>query len=314
MATAGLVLGILAIATSFIYIGLILGILGLIFSVIARKKEKSGMVTAGLVCSIVGVFLSSIMIATAPKSGTKSGSSTSGGIAESSISVQTSSKDETYTSESAGTVEISAKDESVANESGVASSSAVENINLADLMETTLYTGQASFDDDGYAALYVTNTSDSDVSIEVTFTAKDSLGNAIASASDQEYVVAAGQDVLLLGYFDTFKDDSTCDYSMRVEEAKNTKSMHDAIDLKENTTDENLVFTATNNSDENAYFLEVKAVFLKARKIVSTGYTYLINDSDSAIDAGQTLSGEIYIPYDSDYDKVIYTYTARDDF
>lgn len=41
-------------------IGMIVGIVGLVFSIMARKEAPSGMALAGLVCSIVGVSLCTI--------------------------------------------------------------------------------------------------------------------------------------------------------------------------------------------------------------------------------------------------------------
>lgn len=56
-AIASLVCGILGIVGSFIpvirYFALVLAILGIVFGVKARKIEKNGMATAGLVCGIV---------------------------------------------------------------------------------------------------------------------------------------------------------------------------------------------------------------------------------------------------------------------
>ena len=61
MAVAGLVLGIVSIVFSFIGlgfpIGAILGVVGIILSVVAKKKAPTGMATAGLVLSIIGTIL-----------------------------------------------------------------------------------------------------------------------------------------------------------------------------------------------------------------------------------------------------------------
>ena len=65
MAVAGLVLGILSLVGGSIpganaFPMWLFGILGIILSAIARKKEKSGIATAGLVLSIIGTVLSFI--------------------------------------------------------------------------------------------------------------------------------------------------------------------------------------------------------------------------------------------------------------
>ena len=66
MGVASLVLGIISIVCSFFgafsWIGIVLGIAGVIFGAIGRKNiYKQGVATAGLVCSIIGLVLSSIL-------------------------------------------------------------------------------------------------------------------------------------------------------------------------------------------------------------------------------------------------------------
>lgn len=66
MGVASLVLGIVSIVCSFFgygaIVGVILGIAGVILGAIGRKNVyKQGVATAGLVCSIIGLVLSSIL-------------------------------------------------------------------------------------------------------------------------------------------------------------------------------------------------------------------------------------------------------------
>ena len=64
MAIAALVLGIMAVVlafTPFVFISPFIGIVGIVLAVIARKKEKSGASTAGLVLSIIGLVLGAFM-------------------------------------------------------------------------------------------------------------------------------------------------------------------------------------------------------------------------------------------------------------
>ncbi len=62
--TAGLICGIIAITTSCCYgiFGIILGIAGLICSILGNKDNKSGVGIAGLVCSIIGLVLGVAML------------------------------------------------------------------------------------------------------------------------------------------------------------------------------------------------------------------------------------------------------------
>lgn len=63
LAIVGLVLGILSIVLSCCYgIGILFGIAGIICSALSKKKGKSGVGTAGLICSIVGTVFSVLMI------------------------------------------------------------------------------------------------------------------------------------------------------------------------------------------------------------------------------------------------------------
>lgn len=60
MAVASLVLGILSVIFPFIglgIVGLVSGIVGLVLGIVAKKKEPSGMATAGIVLSIIGIAM-----------------------------------------------------------------------------------------------------------------------------------------------------------------------------------------------------------------------------------------------------------------
>jgi hypothetical protein len=65
MAVAGLILGILSLVGGWIpgvnvFPMWLLGVVGIILSSIARKKQKTGVATAGLVLSIIGTILALI--------------------------------------------------------------------------------------------------------------------------------------------------------------------------------------------------------------------------------------------------------------
>lgn len=63
-AIASMVIGILSLVLCCCseYLGLILGILAIIFAVIAKKQGPSGMATAGLICGIIALVLSAVAI------------------------------------------------------------------------------------------------------------------------------------------------------------------------------------------------------------------------------------------------------------
>ncbi len=64
MAVASLVLGIVALVCTFFgaigWIGVIVGIIGIILGALAKKSNPSGIATAGLVCSIIGTCICGI--------------------------------------------------------------------------------------------------------------------------------------------------------------------------------------------------------------------------------------------------------------
>ena len=64
LAIIALVVGILSIIFAFVYtwIGLVLGIAGIIIGAKARKQSQTKMATAGFVCSIVGLVLSAVLV------------------------------------------------------------------------------------------------------------------------------------------------------------------------------------------------------------------------------------------------------------
>lgn len=63
LAVVGLVMGIVSILFSCCYgLGIFFGIAGIICSALSKKKSKSGIGTAGLICSIIGTVFSVIMI------------------------------------------------------------------------------------------------------------------------------------------------------------------------------------------------------------------------------------------------------------
>jgi hypothetical protein len=70
MAVASLVTGILGIITSFIFIGLVLAVLGVIFGAVALRQIKRnpkrfrgrGMAIAGLVCGIITLAIFSLLV------------------------------------------------------------------------------------------------------------------------------------------------------------------------------------------------------------------------------------------------------------
>lgn len=64
LAIVSLILGIAAIVLGccWAWLGVLLGVGGIVCAVMSKKKQKSGLATAGLVCSIIGVVFALIWI------------------------------------------------------------------------------------------------------------------------------------------------------------------------------------------------------------------------------------------------------------
>lgn len=64
LAIISLVVGILSIVLGCCsgWVGIILGIAGIVCAVLANKQGKTGLATAGLICSIVGIVLGVLWI------------------------------------------------------------------------------------------------------------------------------------------------------------------------------------------------------------------------------------------------------------
>lgn len=62
LAIIGLIAGILSIfGICFAWVGCVIGIVGLVCSILSRKQGPSGMSVAGIVCSIIGIVGGIIM-------------------------------------------------------------------------------------------------------------------------------------------------------------------------------------------------------------------------------------------------------------
>jgi len=54
---AGMICGIMGIPTCFVFVGLLPGILGIIFGILGLRSQYKGMAIAGIVCGAIAVIL-----------------------------------------------------------------------------------------------------------------------------------------------------------------------------------------------------------------------------------------------------------------
>lgn len=223
------------------------------------------------------------------------------------------SKSKSGSSKKDNKTEAVSGDSSEADASDSDSSDSKSEDDYASQLDTKLYSSDVSDYGTSYAALVVTNNSSDDLSISANFTAKDADGNAIGSATDDAYCVAAGDTAILCGYFDSAKSDSTYDYTLKADKSS-YKSLNSTLDVKANQTEDGVVFTAVNNGEDPAYFVEGRVLFLQGDKLLDYESTYMTNDSDYSLNAGQTLTSEADCLASDKFDTVVTSYTSRDSF
>lgn len=268
---ASLVLGIIGLLLSFLFIGIVPAVLGLIFSIIALTKKncKHGLDIAGLVCSVLGIIVFLIMIIAVNGGGNST----------------TTSDDKQVVCDTEETSTEKLKKDS--NKGDLASQMSVEEYSFENTIGDTLY------------FLVVKNNSTETVEINVNAVAKDIDGNTIGAANSSEQAVASGQEVCLCNYFDSVKNADKFEYTMSVKKDVYYESAMDDVSVEESKTDQKVVLTCTNNGEDAAQFVEAYALFFKDGKLINYDSTYIVDD-DSEIKPGATIAGELncYDGYD----------------
>lgn len=184
-----------------------------------------------------------------------------------------------------------------------------EQKSLADLMSTQEYS--CTVDDSFmYYVMYITNTSDKDVSIDLNVTALDSSGSMVGSSGDGTKAVAPGQTAGIWTTFDEWDKIDSFDYTLSVSEEKEYSPVYSDLSIDYNTTDSGIVASVTNNGDSTADFVWMDVVYLKAGKMV--GFSELsFMDDNQELQAGATLSQEGTCYSDSGFDDVAIAINGR---
>jgi hypothetical protein len=265
MSIASLVLGILGIVLGFFGIGIVPAILGLIFGCVSLKKCKSGLGIAGLVCSIVGIVISVVVIVatpSTPKSGTVS-----------------------------NTDSVTTSDDSAGETSGDNGSEET----LADMVDHEIY----AYSDmgDTFAFVVVKNNADVAVDVDTNVNALDESGSVIGTYSFDESCIAPGQSYPLWHMFEGIEisDIADFDYSVTVTKSNNTTVVDDDLPWSvDNTTDDGVIITVTNNHDYDVQYLNAYALFFRGDELVGFGDTFIDNvSSDCILQSGQTVTKQI---------------------
>lgn len=182
-------------------------------------------------------------------------------------------------------------------------------INLADMMEIQEYscTVDNSF---MYYILYVTNDSDTTVSIEMNVTALDSSGNMVGSSSDGTKAVEPGQTAGIWTTFDEWNKIESFDYTLTVSEETDYSPIYSDLAIDYNTTDSGVIVSVSNNSDNTAEFVWIDVVYLKNGKMVNFSELSFM-DGNQQLLPGVTLSAEGTCYSDSGFDEVILAVNGR---
>lgn len=182
-------------------------------------------------------------------------------------------------------------------------------INLADMMEIQEYS--CAVDNSFmYYILYVTNDSDTTVSIEMNVTALDSSGNMVGSSSDGTKAVEPGQTAGIWTTFDEWNKIESFDYTLTVSEETEYSPIYSDLAIDYNTTNSGVIVSVSNNSDNTAEFVWVDVVYLKNGKMVNFSELSFMDDNQQLL-PGVTLSAEGTCYSDSDFDEVVLAVNGR---
>lgn len=275
---ASLILGIIGMILSFVAIGILPCVLGLIFSIIGftQKNKKHGTCIGGLVCSVIGIGIFSLIFLLISSTSEPTTSTTK----KDNIST-------TVTTENNNTEikELSGND-----------------------FETKEYIYENTIGDTLYFVV-VKNNSDITVKISANATAYDTNANPIGADSSEMYALGSGQEEIMCFYFDSVSGVESVEYTLDYSEDNYYESVLQDLEIEENVNGENVIVSITNNGEESAQFVEAYALFLDENGNVIYYDSKYITDSDSEIKPQKTISEQL-TSYQNFSDVVVY-YNGR---
>lgn len=192
--------------------------------------------------------------------------------------------------------------------SSCASSEPLPAADLTDNLEVKEYSCVVD-EQFAYYVVFITNTSDKTVDVEINMTAKDADGNMVGSGSDKVLAVGSGQTSGLWTTFDDWKSIENFEYALTAQESS-YQSIIDTVSFERSETSDRVVVSATNNGEKDAEFVWVDVVFLKNGEMVNFSEIMLTN-GDSVLPAGQTLTGEGEIYSLDGFDEAVLAYNGR---
>lgn len=159
-----------------------------------------------------------------------------------------------------------------------------------------------------YYVLVAQNNSETDLSVDVDFTALDGSGNALYKVNDFADAVKKGQQFIIYGQFRNEKIQGAKDYSYDITVKGTDNCSYSSIDLSAEDEGGLIEVSATNYSKYDVEGVGVRTVFFKNGRAVGFD-TVNIADSGYVFHGGSTNSQ--VIGYNtSSYDDYIITYTC----
>ena len=168
-------------------------------------------------------------------------------------------------------------------------------------LQTKAYSYKSTYGDYGYCVLKIKNGSQYtiDISTDITFFAS---GNMVDTASDSEYDVPAGHEIILYGMSDSAFDQVT--YSLTVEETEYYKPVAQNLIITDQTiSGDKVVFTVKNTGSDTVEFPKVTALFFKNGALVDTDYTYTSTGNNVQLVSGQSVNKDLST-YGKEFDTV----------
>ncbi|WP_075678498.1 DUF4190 domain-containing protein [Roseburia sp. 831b] len=292
---ASLVCGIAGVLFSFIAIGIIPSIVGLILAILAFTRKNKGHETAiaGLIVSIVGIliFCAILMIINVGNNRKKDISYT----AESEQEIIEDSETKTNMTSEESTIVGTEKEKDDKKEEKY-----IETIAEYTLPDSIgWYTNHF---------IVVKNISDKTVDISTSSLAYGSDNTIVSSADGELYALGAGCVSVIDEAFETNADIDHYETKMNVSTSKYYKSVIQDLSYIQNDIENGAVFQVTNNGDDAADFVEGYALFFSNDELVEYEMTYFTDD-DSELKPGETISEQM-TAY-KDFDRVEFYLAGR---
>lgn len=157
--------------------------------------------------------------------------------------------------------------------------------------------------------LVVTNNSEKTVELMVEAIAKDSDSNTVGTTDSEMVAVGAGEEACLLNYFESVEDAYAFEYTLKVTEDKNYKSVMNDLEVAKSGDEDTVVVSCTNISDNAIPLIDVSGLFFENGKLIGYNEVY-IGDDDSELKPGATLSEQL--TYDEEFDEVkVFIHTKK---